>query len=97
MAPEEKSKAKTMSAPSSSILIIKTPHNYTAILEETDSNTRYHPMIKILKESKFNQLLTVKAPIYIEAQSQFWMNAEVQQNSDGSPIAIKSKVGKTVI
>ena len=69
MAPKAQSKVKSKPSPPSSILILKTPHNYTAILDETDSNTRYHSMIRVLKESKLKYMLEVKAPIYQVAQS----------------------------
>ena len=75
MAPKAKSKAKSKSTPPSSILILKTPHNYTAILGETDLNTCYHSMIRVRRKSKLKYMLEVKAPIYQVAQSQFWANA----------------------
>ena len=96
MAPKTKSKANTKPASSTLNLLLKTPHNYTAILEETESNSRYHSTIRLLKESKFNEMLTARAPIYEGSLRQLWENAEVH-STKGVPYVIISRVGGTVI
>ncbi|MFS8020995.1 hypothetical protein Hanom_Chr16g01422291 [Helianthus anomalus] len=77
-------------------LNIKNPHNYHPIFEKTSKNTSFQSIIDLLTSSKYKSILTVVAPVHTETLRQFWFNTEIESENN-NPVAITSKVGKSVI
>ncbi|MFS8007412.1 hypothetical protein Hanom_Chr14g01260711 [Helianthus anomalus] len=53
-------------------------------------------MIRILKESKYKDIMEVKAPIHLDTLRQFWANVEIHTTKK-VVYAITSKVGETIL
>ncbi|MFS7892835.1 hypothetical protein Hanom_Chr13g01208351 [Helianthus anomalus] len=59
-------------------LALKTPHHYLCTLEKTSQNTTFLYVIDSLSSSKYKNLLTYNAPIYLDTQREFWKNAKLE-------------------
>nr|GFB89222.1 hypothetical protein [Tanacetum cinerariifolium] len=57
-----------------------------AILEKTEHNANFHPMVDFIKASPLRYALTVKPTIYVSHIRQFWSTARIKTMDEGTQI-----------
>nr|GEX59900.1 hypothetical protein [Tanacetum cinerariifolium] len=61
-------------------------HNMVAILEKSEHNADFHPMVDFIEASPLRYALTVKPTIYVSHIRQFWSTARIKTTDEGTQI-----------
>nr|GFA87937.1 copia protein [Tanacetum cinerariifolium] len=61
-------------------------HNMVAILEKSEHNIDFHPMVDFIKASPLMYALTVKPTVYVSHIRQFWSTARIETTEEGTQI-----------
>nr|GFB68210.1 ribonuclease H-like domain, reverse transcriptase, RNA-dependent DNA polymerase [Tanacetum cinerariifolium] len=61
-------------------------HNMVAILEKSEHNVDFHPMVDFIEASPLRYALTVKPTIYVSHIRQFWSTARIKTTKEGTQI-----------
>nr|GFD39160.1 xylulose kinase-1 [Tanacetum cinerariifolium] len=61
-------------------------HNMVAILEKSEHNINFHPMVDFIKASPLRYALTVKPTVYVSHFRQFWSTARIETTKEGTQI-----------
>nr|GFB25158.1 hypothetical protein [Tanacetum cinerariifolium]GFB25195.1 hypothetical protein [Tanacetum cinerariifolium] len=57
-----------------------------AILEKSEHNADFHPMVDFIEASSLRYALTVKPTVYISHIRQFWSTARIETTDEGTQI-----------
>nr|GFB62572.1 hypothetical protein [Tanacetum cinerariifolium] len=72
-------------------------HNMVAILEKSEHNVDFHPMVDFIEASPLRYALTVKPTVYVSHIRQFWSTARIETMEEGTKIlAIVDGIHRTV-
>nr|GEZ48789.1 hypothetical protein [Tanacetum cinerariifolium] len=72
-------------------------HNMVAILEKSEHNVDFHPMVDFIETSPLRYALTVKPTVYVSHIRQFWSTARIETMEEGTKIlAIVDGIHRTV-
>ena len=61
-------------------------HNMVAILDKTDDNTDFHPIINFLNRSHIKYALTASTVVYTLIITQFWRKAALEIDDSGHQV-----------
>nr|GFA11414.1 hypothetical protein [Tanacetum cinerariifolium] len=61
-------------------------HNMVAILEKSEHNIDFHPMVDFIEASPLRYALTVKPTVYVCHIRQFWSTARIKTTEEGTKI-----------
>nr|GFA98828.1 synaptobrevin, longin-like domain protein [Tanacetum cinerariifolium] len=61
-------------------------HNMVAILEKSEHNVDFHPMVYFIEASPLRYALTVKPTVYVSHIRQFWSTARIETKKEGTKI-----------
>ena len=78
-------------------------HNMIAILEKSDDNTDFHPIINFLNQSHIKYALTASTVVYTSIITQFWRTAALEVDDAGYQVItttikkVKVRVSEAII
>nr|GEV49057.1 hypothetical protein [Tanacetum cinerariifolium] len=73
-------------------------HNMIAILEKSEHNVDFHPIVDFIEPSPLRYALIVKPTIYVSYIRQFWSTARIETKEEGTKIlATVDSILRTVI
>nr|GEZ32145.1 synaptobrevin, longin-like domain protein [Tanacetum cinerariifolium] len=61
-------------------------HNMVAILEKSENNVDFHPIVDFVEASLLRYALTFKSTIYVSHIRQFWSTARIETTKEGTKI-----------
>nr|GEV73900.1 synaptobrevin, longin-like domain protein [Tanacetum cinerariifolium] len=61
-------------------------HNMVAILEKSEHNVDFHPIVDFVEASPLRYALTVKPTVYVSHIRQFWSTARIETTKEGTKI-----------
>nr|GEV78804.1 putative ribonuclease H-like domain-containing protein [Tanacetum cinerariifolium] len=61
-------------------------HNMVAILEKSEHNVNFHPIVDFVEASPLRYALTVKPTVYVSHIRQFWSTARIETTEEGTKI-----------
>nr|GEV41855.1 hypothetical protein [Tanacetum cinerariifolium] len=72
-------------------------HNMVSILEKSDHNVNFHPIVDFVEASLLRYALTFKPTVYVSHIRQFWSTARIETTEEGTKIlAIVDGILRTV-
>nr|GEW46290.1 hypothetical protein [Tanacetum cinerariifolium] len=61
-------------------------HNMVAILEKSEHNINFHPIVNFIEASPLKYALTVNPTVYVSHIRQFWSTARIETTEEGTKI-----------